>query len=133
MACAAPSHIRWGVSECMPSGMGFTWVMLSSGRVGRDGGPLNLRRLARARIDRPRPVILMPTGNSRLSGSAPVELGARPFDRVQVLLGPFPDAAERVAQAEAEVRQVVFDLRRDHRICRADDQAFALHFAQRLG
>src|SRR5690606_29833002 len=110
MACAAPSHIRWGVSECMPSGMGFTWVMLSSGRVGRDGGPLNLRRLARARIDRPRR-LSDAIGKHPPSGGAPVELGARLFDRVQVLLGPFPDAAERVAQAEAQVRQVVFDLR----------------------
>src|SRR5690606_35073792 len=55
------------------------------------------------------------------------------FDAGEIVLGPGPDTAERFAEAVAEIGELVFDSRRDHRVDGALDQTVALHLPQRLG
>lgn len=63
---------------------------------------------------------------------ATIERVARSFDFGKIFCGPHPDAAERLAQAQPEVSQPIFDFWRDYRMDRPHDQAIALHLTQRL-
>src|SRR5690606_31512819 len=58
---------------------------------------------------------------------AGVELGARLLDLLEVPFGPDPHAAERIAQAQAQVGEPVLDARRHHRVHRTLHQPLALH------
>src|SRR6266568_241638 len=61
-----------------------------------------------------------------------VEITTGLLNSVEMFARPNPDAAERLAQAQAEVCELVFNFWRDDRVDCAHDQAVPFHLAERL-
>src|SRR5690606_20888915 len=70
--------------------------------------------------------------DARSAGFRRIESRPRRLDPGQVILRPGPDAAERLAQAVAEIGELVLDSRRDDRMDGALHEPVAFHLAQRL-